>query len=77
MKKRVLDYITVHPHSSAVAVAQSLNLPGLDALRLIHELERECYLKMDTPVPLSPDNKHNSNYYTATGKKYIENKDET
>lgn len=76
MKKRVLDYIINHPHSSANATAQSLNLPGLDVLRVIHELNRESYIKMDSSVPLSPNNPDNSNYYTATGKKYIEGKDE-
>ena len=74
MKKKVYNFIKSHPHSSANKVAVSLNLPGLDVLKTIHELMKESFLKMDSPIPLSPGN-DNSNYYTVTGKPYPEDED--
>ena len=75
MEKRILDYITAHPHSSANAVAQTLDLPGLSVLKVIHELKGRSYLKLDTPAPLSPTN-DSSNYFSATGKHFSKYEDE-
>ena len=75
MKRKVLEYIAAHPHSNANTVAQNLDLPALDVLKTIHELERKAYVKMDVPVPLSTFN-DNSNYYSATGKPFNESEDE-
>jgi len=69
MKKKVYEFIKTHPHSSANKVAASLDLPGLDVLKVILELTKDSYLKLDSPVPISRDNDC-SNYYTATGKPY-------
>ena len=74
MKKKVYEFIKTHPHSSANKVAASLDLPGFEVLKAIHELEKKAYLKMDTPVPLSQTN-DNSNYYSATGKPFVESED--
>ena len=76
MKKKIYDYISTHPHSRADTVAQSLDLPGLDVLKAIHELKRKAYLKLDAPVLLSPTN-DDSNYYSATGKPYPEDEDDS
>ena len=75
MKKKVFEYIAAHPHSDVNAIAQGLSLPGLDVLKAIHELERKSYVKLDSPIPLSTFKK-NSDYYSATGKQFVESSDE-
>ena len=69
MKRKVFEYIESHPYSSVNDVAESLNLPGLEVQKAIRELKKESYLKLHSPVPLSPDTKC-SNYYSATGKPF-------
>lgn len=72
MKRKVFEYIEAHPYSSANDVAESLDLPGLEVQKAIRELKNDSYIKLHSPVPLSPDNKC-SNYYSVTGKPFPKN----
>ena len=71
MKKRVYDYIAAHPCSTANQCAEALQINGLEAIKLIHVLRQDGYLK-NTVLPLGNTYAaDNSNFYTVC-KAYVE-----
>lgn len=71
MKKKIYDYICKHDHVCVPEISKALNSDGLKVLRIVNELSRDGYIEMSAIVPLGPNN-DNSCYYSATGKKYVE-----
>ena len=65
MKKKVYDYIAAHPCSTANQCAEALQINGLEAMKLIHALRQEGYLK-STILPLDNGiSSYNSNFYSV------------
>ena len=69
MKKLVYDYIKEYNHVSIHDIASEIKKEEIEILKTVLILEKEGYIKMDTPVPLSIDNDE-SCYYSITNKKY-------
>lgn len=69
MKKYVYDYICSHPDASIRDIAQEVNKPELEVLKIVNVLYREGYITLSRIVPLSPENS-DSCRYSATGKQY-------
>ncbi len=69
MKKYVYDYILSNPHVSIHEIASALAIQELETLKLVRILEKDGYVRMDSPIPLSQAN-NNSCFYSATGKEY-------
>ena len=65
MKKKVHDYIAAHPYSTVNQCADALQINGLEAMKYIHTLRQEGYLKI-TVLPLgNAYTSDNSNFYTV------------
>ena len=67
MKKKIYDYVRNDSHSSIHEIASALDMQELEALRIVHILMKDRYVRMDSPVPISSTKRH-SCYYSATGK---------
>lgn len=72
MKKSVYEYICTHSGTDIHAVAKALNLDEMQVLKVINELLKESYIKMETPIPLGTSNQ-DSCFYSATGKAFADN----
>ena len=65
MKKKVYDYIAQHQCSTANQCADALRIDGLEAMKYIHALRQEEFLK-STVLPLgNAYASDNSNFYTV------------
>ena len=71
MKKKVYDYIAAHPYSTANQCAEALQINGLDAMKLIHTLRQDGYLK-STVLPLENDLSSNTSNFYSVRKTYSE-----
>lgn len=71
MKAKIMKYIKDHAHSGVHDVANNIGANELETLSAINQLCRDGYVKQDHPILLS-ENNHNSVYYSATGKFFIE-----
>ena len=61
MKKKICEFFAANPMSSHMRCASTLNEDVLMILRLIHELEKEGYLKcniLSMGNEIEPDNSH-------------------
>ena len=46
MKKKIYDYVCKHSHSSIHEIASALDMQELEALRIVHVLMKEGYVRM-------------------------------
>ena len=71
MKTKIMNYIKDHAHSDVHEIASNIGANELETLKTINQLCKAGFIKQDYPIPLS-ENNHNSVYYTATGKVFVE-----
>lgn len=68
MKKKIYDYFRKHPQSTHHDCAITLGISDLEALKLVHEMRKEGYLKVQVRRLGNQNDPNCSEFYSVHGE---------